>query len=97
MWILIYVFKGLFGINELTVYEGFHSLKDQCISKTDSLINEALNTPRHRKMVEIFDDMSDSLCQVADLAEFIRLAHPDAKYSQAAEEACCAVSGIVEK
>ncbi|XP_018578163.1 mitochondrial intermediate peptidase isoform X2 [Anoplophora glabripennis] len=88
---------GLFGVNELKACEGFQSLRDQCISKTDSLINEALNASRHRKMVEIFDDMSDSLCQVADLAEFIRLAHPEAKYSRAAEEACCAVSGIVEK
>lgn len=89
--------KGLFGVPELTTYEGFYALKDECISKTDNLINEALNAPRYRKMVEIFDDMSDSLCQVADLAEFIRLAHPEAKYSRAAEDACCAISGIVEK
>ncbi|KAJ8930854.1 hypothetical protein NQ314_016273 [Rhamnusium bicolor] len=88
---------GLFGVPELTTHDGFYVLKEQCISKTDRLINEALTRPRQRKMVEIFDEMSDSLCQVADLAEFIRLAHPEAKYSHAAEAACCAVSGIVEK
>lgn len=48
-------------------------------------------------MVEIFDEMSDSLCKVADLAEFIRIAHPSATYSKAAELACVAVSGLVEK
>lgn len=88
---------GLFGIPELTSYEGFHKLKEKCILQTDHLIGEALSESRHRKMVQIFDDMSDTLCQVADLAEFIRLAHPDGKFRQAAEDACCAVSGIVEK
>ncbi|KAJ8980592.1 hypothetical protein NQ317_018720 [Molorchus minor] len=88
---------GLFSVPELTTHEGFYNLRDQCISKTDHLIDEALSQNRQRKMVEIFDDMSDSLCQVADLAEFIRLAHPEADYSRAAENACCAVSGIVEK
>lgn len=88
---------GLFGIPELISHEGFDTLKDRCIIKTDQLIEEALSDSRHRKMVQIFDDMSDTLCQVADLAEFIRLAHPDGKFRQAAEDACCTVSGIVEK
>lgn len=88
---------GLFAIPELTSYEGFHILKEKCITKTDQLIAEALSESRHRKMVQIFDDMSDTLCQVADLAEFIRLAHPDIKFRQAAEDACCTVSGIVER
>ncbi|XP_067632833.1 mitochondrial intermediate peptidase isoform X2 [Eurosta solidaginis] len=47
-------------------------------------------------MVEIFDELSDSLCKVADLAEFIRIAHPKNKYTQAAEDACITISGIVE-
>lgn len=87
----------MFGVPQLTTYEGFYTLKEKCISNTDNLIDEALNSARNRKMVEIFDDLSDSLCQVADLAEFIRLAHPETKYSHAAEDSCCAVSGIVEK
>lgn len=88
---------GLFGISELSSHEGFQILKEKCVLKTDQLISEALSESRHRKMVQIFDDMSDTLCQVADLAEFIRLAHPNGKFRQAAEEACCTVSGIVEK
>ena len=48
-------------------------------------------------MVEIFDELSDSLCQVADLAEFIRFAHPASDYSSAAEHTCLAISKLVEK
>lgn len=45
----------------------------------------------------MFDELSDTLCKVADLAEFIRVAHPSSSYSQAAQVACAAVSSVVEK
>lgn len=41
--------------------------------------------------------LSDSLCRVADLAEFIRLVHPNKAFGHAAEDACISVSGVVEK
>lgn len=47
--------------------------------------------------MQVFDELSDSLCKVADLSEFIRLGHPNGVYSHAAEEACISISGVVEK
>lgn len=88
---------GLFGISELKTSEGFNILKDQAINQTNALIAESTSQNRKRKMVEIFDDMSDTLCKVADLAEFIRIAHPEKKFVAAAEDTCLFVSGIVEK
>lgn len=67
------------------------------MAQTDALIEEATSPNRNRKIVEIFDELSDSLCKVADLAEFVRIAHPDPKFALGAEDACIAISGVVEK
>ena len=48
-------------------------------------------------MARVFDDLSDELCRVADMSEFVRLAHPDADFAAAAEDACITVSGLVEQ
>lgn len=88
---------GLFGIPELENSGGFETLKRYAISQSDLLIEEATNSDRKRKMVEIFDELSDTLCKVADMAEFIRLAHPEEDFASAAEDACLTISSIVEK
>ncbi|CAG0913875.1 unnamed protein product [Notodromas monacha] len=88
---------GLFGKKELRDPTGFYLLKERAISEADELVAEACSQHRTRKLVEIFDDLSDSLCRVADLAEFVRIAHPNAKFRLAAEDACLAIGGLVEK
>lgn len=88
---------GLFGLPELTNAAGFDILKRRAMAQTDALIEEATSDRRGRKIVQVFDELSDSLCQVADLAEFVRIAHPDGDFSNAAEDACIAISGVVEK
>ncbi|XP_030370553.1 mitochondrial intermediate peptidase [Scaptodrosophila lebanonensis] len=87
---------GLFGMPQLRTFEGFYLLRDNAEQKTQDLIAEAISKERRRKMVDIFDELSNSLCKVADLAEFIRIAHPQNKYMQAAEEACISICGVVE-
>ncbi|XP_017015273.1 mitochondrial intermediate peptidase [Drosophila takahashii] len=87
---------GLFRMSELRSFEGFYLLRDNVESRAQELISEAISTQRRRKMVDIFDELSDSLCKVADLAEFVRIAHPQSKYTQAAEQACISICGVVE-
>ncbi|XP_026739232.1 mitochondrial intermediate peptidase [Trichoplusia ni] len=87
---------GLFNKPELTSFEGFYTMKEQAIASTDRLIEEATSNPT-RPMIEIFDELSDTLCKVADLAEFVRIAHPQSHFASAAEDACISVSGVVEK
>ncbi|XP_050445309.1 mitochondrial intermediate peptidase [Cataglyphis hispanica] len=88
---------GLFGIPELKSEDGFNILKSRALTHVNVLINEAVSKDRKRKMVEIFDELSNTLCKVADMAEFIRVAHPDQQYVRAAEDACITISGVVEK
>lgn len=88
---------GLFGIPELQSYEGFYALKEKTENTTDNLLQECCGVNRSRKLVQVFDDLSNELCCVADMAEFIRIAHPQSAYTFAAEDACISVSGIVEK
>lgn len=89
--------QGLFDVPQLTSYKGFYILKEKCAAEANKLIEEATSETRTRKIVEIFDELSDTICKVADLAEFVRIAHPSAAYTQAAETTCVALSGIVEK
>ncbi|RZF48341.1 hypothetical protein LSTR_LSTR010304 [Laodelphax striatellus] len=88
---------GLFEIPELQSPDGFHLLKNNVLYTANELVEESHSPNRSRKIVEIFDELSDTLCKVADLAEFIRIAHPDPKFAKAARDTCIVVSGIVEK
>jgi len=99
--------SGLFGNPVLAHPNGFAQLQRDCIRASDRLVQEALSEPaaangkpgsgRTRIVARIFDDLSDELCRVADLAEFVRLSHPDPEFRAAAEEACIAVSNQVER
>ncbi|KAF5294821.1 hypothetical protein FQA39_LY00305 [Lamprigera yunnana] len=88
---------GLFNVPQLRTHEGFYELKNDCIFKTELLTKEVIDEKRPRKIVEVFDELSDMLCKVADLAEFIRLAHPSKTYADAAETASATISAIVER
>ncbi len=90
--------------------EGFAALRRECAERAADLVREACADAdssssgssgggggRRRIVAAVFDDLSDELCRVADMAEFLRVAHPDEETRRAAEEACVDVSGMVEK
>lgn len=88
---------GLFGIPELVDFSGFHLLQEKVQSEIDQLIKEATGPTRKRKIVEIFDELSDCVCRVADMADFIRVAHPKKRVADAAQETCITLTSLVEK
>lgn len=88
---------GLFGHDILKDASGFLLFKENAKLQADALVNEALDINRNRKMVQIFDNLSNCLCRVADLAEFVRIGHPAERFAQAAEEASLAISVEVER
>ena len=87
---------GLFKLPQLTSASGFGEMQADCFQRSSDLVREACSPDRTRLVTRIFDDLSDELCRVADLAEFVRLAHPDREFAQAAEDACISISGLVE-
>ena len=88
---------GLFGIPELKTGQGFHCLKENVLKTADSLVDQAIAVSPSSEVVSVFDTLSDELCKVADLAEFVRLAHPEVSYVNAAESTSFEIGGFVEK
>lgn len=88
---------GIFRYNELQEPNGFYLLKDNAVGKADELMREITGSNRERKMVLVFDELSDTLCKVADLAEFVRIGHPQERFAYAAKEASVNISSLVEE
>ncbi|XP_053312395.1 mitochondrial intermediate peptidase [Spea bombifrons] len=89
--------SGLFGVPELSTPEGFQIVQDNALKNTESLVEKVCSTPPGADTVRLFDRLSDELCKVADLADFVKAAHPDSSFREAAEEACRNIGTMVEK
>lgn len=75
---------GIFGHPSLTSPEALESIADAILQRAQLLTERVLRAPQSRsemfKVVKNLDRLSDLLCSVVDLAEFIRNAHPDQKW-----------------
>ncbi|XP_056297049.1 mitochondrial intermediate peptidase-like isoform X1 [Pseudoliparis swirei] len=88
---------GLFGVPELSCPEGFQAATKTALKNTARLVERACSCPPGVETVESFDQLSDGLCKVADLADFVKVAHPDPAFREAAEKACIEIGTVVEK
>lgn len=94
------IFKrtGLFGIDQLQGPEGFHELRDNALERANLLVNDIVHCPPGASnVVGLFDELSNCLCKVADLAEFIRVGHPQPRFRATAEQASIGISTLVEQ
>lgn len=89
---------GLFGIDHLQGPEGFQSLRDNALERASVLVEEIVHQPpKSQNVVTLFDELSNTLCKVADLAEFVRVVHPQPKFRARAEQTSVAISSLVEQ
>ncbi|XP_067842151.1 mitochondrial intermediate peptidase-like [Heptranchias perlo] len=88
---------GLFGVPELSSPAGFQVAQENALKETEELVEQAYITPPGPQIVHIFDKLSDCLCRVADLADFVKVAHPDPAFREAAEITCMTIGTVVEK
>ncbi|XP_031429792.1 mitochondrial intermediate peptidase [Clupea harengus] len=88
---------GLFGVPELSSPDGFAVVQDRALRETEQLVEKVCRSSPGAVTVKTFDQLSDTLCKVADLADFVKVAHPDPAYRDAAEKTCIQIGTMVEK
>lgn len=79
--------RGLFKNRYLTSPDGFFVFAQKNLEKATRLVQRVLDastTEQYQGIVKDLDRLSDLLCRVLDLSDFVRMTHPDARFQQAA-------------
>ncbi|KAJ1917724.1 Mitochondrial intermediate peptidase [Mycoemilia scoparia] len=87
---------GLFLEPRFKSPEAFHQSSIIAINQAQELVNIIINSHNKQDLklvVKRFDQLSDILCQVMDVAELVRQAHPSPEWQMAAEQV---YSGMLE-
>jgi len=89
---------GLFDYPEFSAPSQFALESQKCIRRSRKLVEEIIKIQTFDiALIDKMDLLSDELCRVADLAECIRLVHPDRDMAMAAEKACLRINAYVEE
>ena len=82
--------KGLFENHFLAKPGSFRNFAQTTVQRCQQLVAKALDASTiedYRQLPEHFDRLSDALCRLLDVSEFVRSTHPDASFQQAADGA----------
>lgn len=81
---------GLFRNAYLTEPQGFLSFARVSLARAQTIVDKVLTASslsEYREVVRDMDRLSDLLCRVIDLSDFVRVTHPDRGMQAAASEA----------
>ncbi|KAK6521073.1 Mitochondrial intermediate peptidase [Arthrobotrys conoides] len=81
---------GLFQNRFLTTPKGFIVFANSCLKKARRVVDRvsrASSQEDHIRIIKDLDRLSDLLCRVLDLSDFIRNTHPDPDFVSAADKA----------
>jgi intermediate peptidase len=81
---------GLFQNRYLTEPKGFEQFANTTLQRAKKIVEKVLRASKpeeYKYVVRDLDRLSDLLCQVIDLADFVRATHPDVRMQQAAAQA----------
>ncbi|GAP85949.1 putative mitochondrial intermediate peptidase [Rosellinia necatrix] len=81
---------GLFRNKYLTSPQGFLMFADITIARASNLVDRVTNAStvsEYRTLVKKLDRLSDLLCRVLDVSDFVRITHPDLEIQAAASAA----------
>ncbi|KAL9597380.1 MAG: hypothetical protein Q9219_005189 [cf. Caloplaca sp. 3 TL-2023] len=82
--------NGLLGNRYLTNPKGFITFSQETTEKCRRLVARVVesSTAEDRRLIpKLLDRLSDSLCRVLDVADFVRATHPDSEFQQASSQA----------
>ncbi|KAL8674013.1 MAG: hypothetical protein Q9168_001598 [Polycauliona sp. 1 TL-2023] len=82
--------KGLFCNRHLTYPQGFLDFTQAAVEKCQRLVASIIRASTEEEQYNIpslLDRLSDSLCRVLDIADFVRSTHPDSSWRQASTQA----------
>lgn len=82
--------QGLFGNRYLTSPDGFALFARRNLEKAAGIVDRVLrasSTHEYQGIVRDLDRLSDLLCRVLDLSDFVRMMHPDRHFQEAAGDA----------
>lgn len=83
---------GLFENPHFSDIHGIDYAAQQAIQRAQIIVERICNAPENgpeemSRVVKNLDRLSDTLCSVIDIAEFVRNAHPDEHFMEAANKA----------
>jgi intermediate peptidase len=81
---------GLFQNRYLTEPKGFEEFANTSLQKAKKLVEKVLGAStveQYQQLVQDLDRLSDLLCRVIDLSDFVRATHPDPRIQTAAVKA----------
>ena len=81
---------GLFQNRYLTHPSGFLQFAEQIHGQCQTVVDEVLRASsleQYKKIPRQLDLLSDSLCRVLDVADFVRASHPDVQFQRSATKA----------
>lgn len=81
---------GLFRNAYLTEPRGFLAFANVSLARAQTIVDKVLNASslaEYQAIVRDMDRLSDLLCRVIDLSDFVRVTHPDRQMQAAAAEA----------
>ncbi|CAD5229561.1 unnamed protein product [Bursaphelenchus okinawaensis] len=92
--------NGIFGNDKLKCPADFDRVTDTVIEQSEHLVNEILQPYQKRKTrktsVKLLDDLSNTICTTADLAECVRNMHPDNAYRAVGNNSIYRLTNLLE-
>lgn len=89
---------GCFGLNGLHKACDWEHISKNCVTdclKLAGRIREENKNPSI-EVLQLFDDLSDRLCNILDVAQLCRNVHPDAQFVQGADETLRHVLSVIQ-